>query len=209
VSPRPRATSDAEILAAASRVVSRVGPNLTLADVAKEAGVSPATLVQRFGSKRGLLLAFAASAPSSVGAEFARLRANSRSALTAVVGVGECMAAMAQSPEALSNSLAFLQMDLVDPEFHEHALANSRAMHGEIVKFLDEAVAARELHRCDTRLLARTIQSLLGGSLVQWAIDRDTTALDRVREDLDTLLRPRRCAARRRQRRPRRKNARR
>lgn len=208
MSPRPRTTSDADILAAAYRVVSRVGPNLTLADVATEAGVSPATLVQRFGSKRGLLLAFAASAPPSVGGEFARLRAGSKSALAAVVGVGECMAAMAHSPEALSNSLAFLQMDLVDPEFHVHALANSRAMHAEIVKLLDEAVAARELQKCDTRSLARTIQSLIGGSLVQWAIDRDTTALERVREDLDTLLRPRRYGSRGRPRRPRRKNAR-
>jgi AcrR family transcriptional regulator len=208
MSPRPRATSDADILAAAHRVVSRVGPNLTLADVAKEAGVSPATLVQRFGSKRGLLLAFAASAPVGLGDEFARLRAASRSALAAIVGVGECMAAMAHSPEALSNSLAFLQMDLVDPEFHTHALANSRAMHAEIVKLLDEAVAARELVKCDTRSLARTIQSLIGGSLVQWAIDRDTTALERVREDLDTLLRPRRGAPRDRRRHPRRKTAR-
>ena len=61
MSPRPRATSDEDLLAATHRVVSRLGPNLTLADVAKEAGVSPATLMQRFGSKRGLLLAFAAA----------------------------------------------------------------------------------------------------------------------------------------------------
>jgi hypothetical protein len=115
---------------------------------------------------------------------------------------------MAQTPEALSNSLAFLQMDLVDPEFHALALAQSRATHAEIVKLLDEAVAARELEKCDTRALARTIQSLIGGSLVQWAIDRDTTALERIREDLDTLLRPRRGASRKRRPHLRRKIAR-
>jgi len=42
------------------------------------------------------------------------------------------MAAMAVSPETMSNSLAFLQMDLVDPDFHRHALAHSKAMHAEI-----------------------------------------------------------------------------
>ncbi|MCA1563440.1 MAG: TetR/AcrR family transcriptional regulator, partial [Acidobacteria bacterium] len=42
---------------AAIQVMARLGPvRLTLADVAREIGLSPATLVQRFGSKRGLLL---------------------------------------------------------------------------------------------------------------------------------------------------------
>src|SRR6266705_415794 len=56
MSPRPRETSDEEILAAAARVMQRRSPaELTLADVAREAGVVPATLIQRFGTKRGLL----------------------------------------------------------------------------------------------------------------------------------------------------------
>jgi AcrR family transcriptional regulator len=205
MSPRPRATSDAEIISAAYRMVSRLGPNLTLADIAKEAGVSPATLVQRFGSKRGLLLALASSGSTLLPEEFARIRAAHRSPLAAIVGVGDCMASMAESPETLSNSLAFLQMDLVDPEFHKHALAHSRTMQAEIMKLLDEAVGAGELQDCDTRKLARSVQSLLGGSMLQWAIDRDTTVLERVHEDLDTLLRPRHCPPRERRRHPRRK----
>jgi len=205
MSPRPRATSDADILSATYRIVSRLGPNLTLADVAKEAGVSPATLVQRFGSKRGLLLALASSGSKGLPEEFARIRAAHRSPLAALIGVGDCMAAMAESPETLSNSLAFLQMDLVDPEFHKHALAHSYAMRTEIAKLLDEAVAAGELQDCDTRKLARAVQSLLGGSMLQWAIDRDTTVLERVHEDLDTLLRPRHSPHRERRRHPRRK----
>src|SRR6266404_6191083 len=166
MSPRPRATSDADILSATYRVVSRLGPNLTLADIAKEAGISPAALVQRFGSKRGLLLALASSGSQGLPEEFARIRATHRSPLAPLVGVGDCMAAMAESPETLSNSLAFLQMDLVDPEFHKHALAHSRTMQAEITRLLDEAVAAGELQECDTRKLARAVQSLLGGSML-------------------------------------------
>jgi len=42
--------------------MGELGPaKLTLARVAKAAGLSPATLVQRFGSKRALLLALAKS----------------------------------------------------------------------------------------------------------------------------------------------------
>ena len=104
--PRPKATSDQHLLAAAHRVVMRLGPNLRHADVAKEAGVSAATLVQRFGSKRGLLLAFAASGSSGLPQEFARIRQNSRSALAAVYATADCMAAMAQTPQMLANSVA-------------------------------------------------------------------------------------------------------
>src|SRR2546423_12577864 len=188
MSPRPRETTDEQLLAATYRVVSRLGPNLTLADVAKEAGVSPATLMQRFGSKRGLLLAFAASGPQMLGDEFTRIRAKYRSPIAAVFGLADCVAAMAHTPETLSNSLAFLQMDLVDPDFHKHALAHSRGMVAGIRGLLDEAVAAGELQRCDTARLARAVQGLIGGSLLQWSIDREGKAADRLREDLDSLL---------------------
>lgn len=205
MTPRPRTTSDDDLLMATHRVVSRLGPNLTLADVASEAGVSPATLVQRFGSKRGLLLAFAAAGSQDLGGEFARIRAAHRSPLAAVYGVAACMAAMADTPETLSNSLAFLQMDLVDPEFHRHALVHSRNTQAAITRLLDEAMDAGELQRCDTTRLARAVQATIGGSLLQWAIDRDGKVTDRLREDLDSLLRPRHCLPRDRRRHPRRK----
>ena len=58
--PRPKTVDDTAVLDAAMRVVDRAGPGgLTLGAVAGEVGLSPATLVQRFTSKRGLLLALA------------------------------------------------------------------------------------------------------------------------------------------------------
>ena len=188
---RPKATSDAHLLAAAHRVIMRLGPNLTLADVAKEAKVSAATLVQRFGSKRGLLLAFAASGSSTLDEEFARIRKGSKSALATVYATADCMAAMAQTPEMLANSVAFLQLDLTDPDFHKHAHAHSRAMQASIKALLDEAIAEGDLVCRDTSRLARAVQTMIGGSLLQWAIDRDGKVNDRLREDLDTLLKPR------------------
>ena len=57
MSPRPRKVSDDDIYMAAQRAMSRLGPGeLTLADIAAEAGVTAGLLVQRFGSKRDLLL---------------------------------------------------------------------------------------------------------------------------------------------------------
>lgn len=203
MSPRTRATSDADILAATHRVIAQLGPGLTLADVAQEAGVSPATLVQRFGSKRGLLLAVASS-PDEVAEEFSRVRGKHRSPLAGIYDAAGRMASKADTPQALSNGLAVLQIDLADPDFHKLALAHSRAMHAEIKRLLDEAVKAGELQKCDTSRLGRAVQSLLSGSSLQWAIDRDGKVADRLREDLDSLLNPRHCPPRERRRHPRR-----
>jgi AcrR family transcriptional regulator len=183
----------------------RLGPNLTLGDVAKEAGVSPATLLQRFGSKRGLLLAFAAAGSVDVGSEFDAIRAQHESPIAALHALARCVAAMADTPETLSNSLAFLQMDLFDPDFHRHALAHSRGMRAGIKSLLDDAVHAGELPRTDTDTLSRAVQAMMGGSLLQWAIDREGKAADRLSEDLNALLNSGNSASRDRTRRPRRK----
>jgi AcrR family transcriptional regulator len=191
MSPRPRTASDADLLMAAARAVTRVGPaRLTLADVAREAGVAPATLVQRFGSKRGLLLALVKLAPASVGDEFAALRAANPSPLAALFAVGDCMARMAPSPEELANHLTFLHMDLTDPEFHHYALEHARGFQAEMQALLDDAVAAGELTACDTGRLALLLQEMIHGSLVTWAIYREGTAQQWVRRDMETLLAP-------------------
>src|SRR4051812_50222567 len=67
VMARPRTRSDPEVLSAALRAVAAHGvAGLTLADVAREAGLAPSTLAERFGSKRALLLAAARHAAGEV-----------------------------------------------------------------------------------------------------------------------------------------------
>jgi hypothetical protein len=82
-------------------------------------------------------------------------------------------------------------MDLVDPEFHGLAMAHARETLSFLQTTLDEAVARGELTPCDTTRLARAVQATVGGSLMQWVIDRDGTLRNRLREDLGTLLQPR------------------
>jgi AcrR family transcriptional regulator len=171
--------------------VAKHGPaRLTLAHVAAESGVAPATLVQRFGSKRGLLLALARQGASFTKDEYAAIRAAHPSPLTALFAVAECMAGMAPTPEELANHLAFLNVDLTDPDFHQLALQQSRAARREIRALLDEALATGELMKCDTDRLARSVQVMFGGGLIAWAIEREGSASDWLRDDLEALLEP-------------------
>jgi AcrR family transcriptional regulator len=199
MSPRPRETSDAQILAATARVMQRLGPSeITLAEVAKEAGVVPATLVQRFGTKRALLLATVKTAPAGVPAEFAAARAKYASALEALIELFVDCTGFACTPESIANGLAYLQIDLTDQEFRAITLAQFKSIHKETRKLLDDAVAARELIPCNTTDLARLLQQVNGGSMLGWAVYRQGSLANWVRRDLQTLIRPYRTTSRKR-----------
>ena len=189
MSARPRRQGDADIVAGTARVLSRTGPaRLTLAAVAAEVGLAPATLIQRFGSKRGLLLAFAEQATASVAREFEAAGMARQSPLYTLCDVLVGMTRDASTPEALANNLAFLEMDLADPNFHRHAHSHARAMRAGIQALLDAAVEHGQIIPCDTARLARAVQVTYNGALVTWAIEREGTVAQWLRDDLDLLL---------------------
>jgi AcrR family transcriptional regulator len=196
---RPRSVSDEQILAATARAISRLGPaRLTLAAVAAEAGVAAPTLVQRFGSKRNLLLAFARQAADDPSARFAAARTSSGSAITAVRAALLDMAAGIHTPGELANHLAFLQLELADPEFHQHTLDHANATLQQIKELLDAAVRDGELRPCGTAQLARAIYTTYNGALITWAVHRTgslTQWLDRELAFLIEAASPRRPAS--------------
>ena len=191
---RPRTLSNADILAAAARVLARVGPaRLTLADVATEVGLVPATLIQRFGSKRGLLVAYAEYAVGTIAPQFEAARAEHRSPLAALFGALGRVTERMTTPEALANSLSMLQLDLTDPDFNRHARRYLEVAQAEIRALFAAAVAAGELAPCDTDRPARAVHTAYNGSLVFWAIRQEGPLGDWLRADLELVLTPHRA----------------
>jgi AcrR family transcriptional regulator len=168
-----------------------------LADIAAEAGLTAGALVQRFGSRRGLLLAVSARAAETTPAMFAELRAAHMSPLAALRAYADCMAAMGESPSALAHHLAYLQMDLTDPDFHRHTMTQAHATRAALRELVAAAIDAGELaSNADPDALARTVEVTVGGSLMAWAFYREGKAADWVRADLDAVLGPYRVKGR-------------
>jgi AcrR family transcriptional regulator len=191
MSPRPRTVSDEEILAATARMIGRVGPlRLTLAHVAHEVGLSPATLIQRFGSKRALLLAFARQGGGDDQAFMDGLRAEGRTALETARAFLLCFAGLAPSPKEMANNLAFLQIDLTDAAFHRITSRLFRSQHQALAGLLAEAQAEGELGPVDARALARVLLAVVNGSLLTWAVYRDGPAAQWLARDIDLALEP-------------------
>ncbi|MEU9419251.1 helix-turn-helix domain-containing protein [Streptomyces sp. NPDC048272] len=190
---RPRGIEDAVILRAAAEVIGRVGPmGVTLSLVAREVGLVPGTLAQRFGSKRGLLLALAeqsAKEAEELPGSLKRERYGSPlGALEALIV--EPMAQMA-TPEAYANHLAFLCIDLTDPEFRQHALAIHQARSRAIRSLLAEALAAGGLRvGTDIAALTESIQAIAAGAGLTWALDRQGTLAQRLQNNLVKVLAP-------------------
>jgi hypothetical protein len=80
--------------------------------------------------------------------------------------------------------------DLSDPDFHRLALESSNRALAAYEALIEDAIATGELQPCDARGLARGIQAVAAGSLINWAIHRDGTLMPWLRKDLDTLMAP-------------------
>jgi len=192
MSPRPQKVTDDDIFMATHRAMSRLGPGeLTLAEIAKEAGVTAGLLVQRFGSKRDLLLTLSQKFSGGAAGMFAELRRAHRSPLAVLRAYSDCMSQMASSPAAFARNFAYLQIDLTDPAFQKHMAKHAAATRAELQKLIKEAIDAKELTPAtNAKQLARTIEAVVGGSMLSWAFYQEGTATKWMRHDLDAVLKP-------------------
>ena len=181
------------MFAALVRVMERVGPaQLTLRAIAAEAGVTAGALVQRFGSKRALLLAHARHAAATGDIGFgAPAEARTASPLGEIRAAVDVYARLAESPRAAVRNLAYLHNDLTDPVLRRHLLRITQDTRARYEGLLADAVAARELRaETDVRALARMLEVTLGGSFLAWILHREGPADEWLREDLEMMLRP-------------------
>lgn len=189
---RPRGVDDETILRAAAEVMGRVGPaGLTLAAVAREVGLVPGTLTQRFGSKNGLLTALAGQSAKDADALSGRVREEHDTALGALAALIVQWLAPMDTPERFANHLAFLCTDLTDPQLYEPALTAHRAQRQAIRALLAEAVTAGELRDgTDVPALAGSVQAITAGAGLVWALERRGALAQRLRHELHAVLTP-------------------
>lgn len=193
--PRPRTVDDGAIFGAVVEVITRDGPaKLTLGRIAKVAGLAAPTLIQRFGSKQGLLRAMTKASLGGASHYVDQLRAAHSSPLAIAREFVLCFAGMAQTPQVLLNhTLAYLQLDVTDPVLRRYAVESSREHDETLAVLLKEAVAAKELSpRCNPKELAPTLLRLASGSLLAWAVHRSGNARTWLARDVDAVLAPHR-----------------
>lgn len=191
--PRPRTVSDEAILDAVLALAHRVGPaKVTFASAAAEAGLSAATLVQRFGTKRQLLLA---ADRRGVDLWVAALDGASADSPLERVVEGLVLAVDPEAtPKQMANSVALLQLDLAEPDFYAETLRGARAVRARIAEELEAALGAGELRPgTDVAGLAKLVETTYHGAMIGWAIHSEGTLADWMREQVEAVLSPHRA----------------
>jgi AcrR family transcriptional regulator len=185
---RPRTVSDEQILAGAARVIGRVGPaRLTLAEVGREVGLSAPTLTQRFRTKRGLLLAVARHGADVLPGRLAAAR-SAEGPVEALIDTFAAMAGGVRTSAEFANHLAFLLLDLTDPQFQQISRDYAAAVEQAIAEVLTAARAVGELATDDLSELPRAIHAAYNGAMVTWGMRGEGSPAEQVRTQLSILL---------------------
>jgi AcrR family transcriptional regulator len=186
---RPRTITDERILVAAGAVISRLGPAFTLADVAAQAGVASGTLVQRFGSKHGLLVAMTRAAIDSMRRDMRSAAGEAGDPVAAIVQTLTGRYAPLDDPATAANNLAQLAFDLADDELRELMAELHAGMEAELRPLLHRAVAAGDLPGAPPpAVAARILAAMADGTAIHWSARPAGGLRARMRAELEAVL---------------------
>lgn len=173
---RRKILTDDEVLDAALPVIFRKGPaDFTLSDVAAVVGLAPATLVQRFGSRRDLIV----SAVARDNIKFFRAldgAPRDRSA-EAVIDLFWGMTPGYSDDDVLASHLLWLRQDISDPALTALARERFAALRTAVAERLPPLPIPAET-------AARLIEAQWQGALGQWGLHRRGPLPDYVAESL-------------------------
>jgi AcrR family transcriptional regulator len=190
VSPRRPIRTEDEIVEATIRAIRRWGPDVTLGQVATEAGLTPARMVQRFGSKEGLLLSVAQHARERAVADLGSAVDRSSSPIAALLEWMTAPSRQVGDPDEVPGYYALLQLHRTDPEFRKANREAYRASQRQIETLLHAAAGAGELVPCDIPDLARSLCEASVGSYYMWMAYRVGALSGEMRRSLESVLRP-------------------
>ena len=188
--PRPPSVTNAALLRAAAQVIGRRGPvEFTIREVADQAGLSAAAVMQRFRTKRGLLLALLEHAVAGVEARFKHALTVEASPLRALRRALREDAAELGHPTEAANHLTFLAMELRDEELRRHTQEHFAATERLLRQLLKDARARGEVPEdTDVARLARSVHAAYHGTLLLWTVERKGRPEDAVAAAVDALL---------------------
>ncbi len=175
---RTKRISDETVLDGALQVMMRGGPEtFTLAAVSAQTGLSPATLIQRFGDKRTLIV----RALSRDNGEFARLLAEAPRAIgrEAVLDLFWLITPEVEvDARALADQMLWLREDFSEPVLN--GLSRRR------FELLREAIAARlPPLPIAAETAARLLEAQWQGAINQWGFFQEGRLVDYVARQLN------------------------
>lgn len=158
------------------RVMGRTGPDaFTLAAVSAETGIAPATLVQRFGDKQGLILRAVEQDNAALFRTLATAPAKPGAA--SVIALFRILTPPPDAEAGLPDQFLWLRLDMRDPALNTLARARFTALRKAIELRLPPLPLA-------PATAARLIEAQWQGAFNQWALEPQGHLIDYVTASL-------------------------
>ena len=180
--------SDDHLLDAADAVLSQTGSaRFTLEMAAREAGVSAATFVKRFGSKRGLLIASSQRWVDAI--DLDDVGRPGEPILAALRRLSVESYTDSDDPDQAGNHVSSLAMDLGDPELTRLLAAGWDKKRRQLQAVIARAVDSGELPGAPLPpAAARTLFALLEGTFLGWTVQPHGSLIDALGDEFDRLV---------------------
>ena len=180
--PRPKKIADDDVLAVAGDLVGRGGPDaLTFAALGARAKLSPATLVQRFGTReammRATLLRLWDHLDASTAAADARFPADTEGAIALLVHLSAGYGGPSGEDDDVAQGLLLLREDFRDPRLRARGVAWGEVLATALGRRLSPDPAAQPT-------LGRLMASQWQGALIWWGFSRAGALRHYLRREL-------------------------
>jgi AcrR family transcriptional regulator len=177
--PRPRKIADDDVLEAVGSILSRQGPAaLTFQSAAAATGLSPASLVQRYGSKDALLRAALLRMWDDLDAHTAAVDqmhpVGSEGAIALLVRLS---AGYGADPDEAAQGLLLLREDFRDPVLRARGAAWGKALAAALGRRLSDDPARQPV-------LGALLASQWQGAILWWGFSREGTLRAHLRREL-------------------------
>lgn len=179
---RPRKISDDDVIEAVAALLSRSGPAaLTFAAAAEATGLSPATLVQRYGSRDALMQAALLWMWDQLDLETAAADAAQPLDPKGAIALLIRLSAGHGAGDEAAQGLLLLREDFRDPALRARGVAWQQALSHALGRRLTDDAAKQER-------LGRLMASQWQGAILWWFFSRDGTLRGYLRRELREWL---------------------
>lgn len=164
--------SDEQVLEKALPAISQHGAEtFTLQNISEVVGLSPATLLQRFGSKQQLLIRAAKHATAKLQKDLRNLQNKNLSWDTELLSLLCAVPENFGSRENIASSLSLLKLDIIDKELHPTARKLFQQLRLRIYELLILAKNCGDISP-STNINAMTweLDAIRHGLVIQWAL---------------------------------------
>jgi AcrR family transcriptional regulator len=164
--------SDDRIFESISFILAKQGYEaLTLNNIAAQAKLSPAILSKRFGSKKGMLLAYYESLVAVTQKSFSNPSTRSLPLAEALTKIFTQWHDFIKKPQECANlMMLYLKLD-IDPEFIEISKRRHHLIDAEVQAILEEGIRRGEIQCQDTAEMGRVLQAAVTGATMLWCGD--------------------------------------